>query len=201
MFGKIGVTDDEARKYYEAHLERVHDAADGHAARDPRRRAERREGVNVAADDAAKAKAEQIRARAAGRRQLREAGRRGLGRAVEGQRRPDRAAQHRRSVARSAQADRVDEGRATSPSRSARTRGYQIFKLESSTPTQTHAVRTGARADQRAACSPTSARTSSRSTSQKLRAQAIIEWKNEDVKKAYEEGLQAAGGCARRRSD
>jgi hypothetical protein len=32
----------------------------------------------------------------------------------------------------------------------------------------------------------------------KLRAQAIIEWKNEDIKKAYEEGLnrQAAAGSA-----
>ena len=35
---------------------------------------------------------------------------------------------------------------------------------------------------------------------QKLRAQAIIEWKNEDVKKAFEEGIEAAGG-RRRRSD
>jgi hypothetical protein len=28
---------------------------------------------------------------------------------------------------------------------------------------------------------------------EKLRQQAIIEWKNEDVKKAYEAGLKAAG--------
>ena len=55
------------------------------------------------------------------------------------------------------------------------------------------AVRPGARADQRTACSPTSARRSSTSIWQKLRAQAIIEWKNDEVKKAYEEGAEAAG--------
>ncbi len=30
----------------------------------------------------------------------------------------------------------------------------------------------------------------------KLRAQAIIEWKNEDVKKAYEEGLKQASAAS-----
>ena len=57
------------------------------------------------------------------------------------------------------------------------------------------AVRAGARADQRPHRSPASARTSSRSTSTKLRAQAIIEWKNPDVKKAFDEGSRA--GAAR----
>ena len=33
----------------------------------------------------------------------------------------------------------------------------------------------------------------------KLRAQAIIEWKNADLKKAYDEGLRAGQDTARRR--
>ncbi len=68
-------------------------------------------------------------------------------------------------------------------------RGYQILKLESSTPTQTmpfeqareqisDRVFTGKRKEE------------FEKYLEKLRAQAIIEWKNEDVKKAYEEGLK-----------
>ena len=43
------------------------------------------------------------------------------------------------------------------------------------------------------ACSRTSARQSSRSTWSSCAPQAIIEWKNADMKKAYDEGLAAAG--------
>ena len=54
VIGKIGVTEEEAREYYEAHLQRVHDAADRHAARDPRQRARpTRKASTSAADEAA----------------------------------------------------------------------------------------------------------------------------------------------------
>ena len=96
VFGKIGVTDEEARKYYEAHLEEfttpptvtlreilVAVPGDREGAERRRRTTRRRRRPRRFA-----------RAHA-GRRELREAGRRGLRRAVEGQRRPDRAAEHR----------------------------------------------------------------------------------------------------------
>ena len=67
-------------------------------------------------------------------------------------------------------------------------RGYQVLKLESSTHGR-RPCRSNRRASRSASgCSPTSAATSFRSIS-KLRSQAIIEWKNDDVKKAYQEGL------------
>jgi peptidylprolyl isomerase len=69
------------------------------------------------------------------------------------------------------------------------TRGYQILKLESSTPTQTapfevardqisERVVTGKR------------RVEFDKYLVKLRAQAIIEFKNPDIKRAYDEGLK-----------
>ena len=107
VMSKIGVTDDEARKYYDAHLKEFQTsptvtlreilvAVPG----DPK-------ALNVAADEAAKAKAAAIRARVrTGGRELREARRRGLRFTVEGQRRPDRAAERERSLARSPEAGR-----------------------------------------------------------------------------------------------
>jgi parvulin-like peptidyl-prolyl isomerase len=71
-------------------------------------------------------------------------------------------------------------------------RGYQLFKLESSTPAQTmpfeqardqigDRVMTGKRQEE------------FDKFKQKLRQQAIIEWKNEDVKRAYDAGVKTAG--------
>ena len=72
-------------------------------------------------------------------------------------------------------------------------RGYQILKLESATPAQTMPFEQAREQISERVVHRQAPRASSRSTSTKLRAQAIIEWKNEDVKKAYEEGLAAAG--------
>ena len=75
---------------------------------------------------------------------------------------------------------------ATSP-RSLRTpRGYQILKLEVARPTADHGVRPGTRSNQRTVF------TDKREDEyekylDKLRAQAIIDWKNDDVKKAYDD--------------
>src|SRR6185295_7389730 len=72
------------------------------------------------------------------------------------------------------------------------TRGYQLIKLESTTPAQTlpfeqareligERVFTGKRVEE------------FEKYKQKLRQQAIIEWKNLDVKKAYDAGLKRSG--------
>ena len=50
--------------------------------------------------------------------------------------------------------------------------------------------------DQRARVRPTSARPSSRSTSRSCATQAIIEWKNDELKKAYDEGAEAGEAAA-----
>ena len=147
-------------------------------------------GVNVGAGRGGEGegRADSRAARSAGE-QLREAGGGGLRRAVEGQRRPDRSAQPERSVARPAQAHRGDEGRRRQPGRSARSAGYQILKLES-----LHADRRRMPFDQAREQISDRVFTDKRKDEfekylDKLRAQAIIEWKNPDVKKAYEEGL------------
>ena len=71
VIGKIGVTEDEAQRLLRGAPGRVHDAADGDAARDPRRRCRAtRKGVNVAADEAAQGEGRRDpQARAIGRRE------------------------------------------------------------------------------------------------------------------------------------
>ena len=72
----------------------------------------------------------------------------------------------------------------------ARAKGYQILKLESMTH-RGDRCRSSRRARKSAsACSPTSASEEFRKYLEKLRAEAIIEWKNAELKKAYDEGLQ-----------
>ena len=68
-------------------------------------------------------------------------------------------------------------------------RGYQLLKLETITPTKTLPF------DQAREQISERVFTDKRKAEfqkylEKLRAQAIIEWKNEDVKKAFEEGMK-----------
>ena len=69
------------------------------------------------------------------------------------------------------------------------TRGYQILKLEAITATNTLPL------DQAREQISERVFTDKRKAEfqkylQKLRSQAIIEWKNEDVKRAFEEGMK-----------
>ena len=77
-------------------------------------------------------------------------------------------------------------------------RGYQILKLESATPAQTLPF-DQAREQISERVFTDKRRDEFQKYLAKLRAQAIIEWKNDDVKKAYEEGLARAGQGDRRR--
>ena len=87
------------------------------------------------------------------------------------------------------QADRGDEGRATSAEPMRTARGYQILKLEAITPTQTMPFEQ-AREQISERVFTDKRKVEFQKYLEKLRAQAIIEWKNEDVKKAYEEGMK-----------
>ena len=76
-------------------------------------------------------------------------------------------------------------------------RGYQILKLESSTPPETLPFEQ-AREQISERVFTDKRRAEFEKYLEQLRAQAIIEWKNEDVKKAYEQGLSAEQAAGRR---
>jgi peptidyl-prolyl cis-trans isomerase SurA len=187
VFGKIAISEDEARKYYEEHPEEFTTVAsvtlreilvsvpnDGKA-------------LNVGLDEAAKAKAEQLRTRALAGESFEKL-------AADSSDAPSRAnagligplsvgdlsADLRKII------EPMKSGEMTEIIRT--TRGYQIFKVESLTASQKMAfeqareqisdrVFTGKRKDE------------FDKYLGRLRSQAIIDWKNADVRKAYEEGL------------
>lgn len=193
VLAKIGVTDDEARKYYETHLKEfttpptvtlreILVAVPG----DPK-------VLNVGADEAAKEKAEAIRKRV-----------------TDGGESVEKLAEEISDAPSKANAGLIGplsvndispdlrkliEGmKAGDVSELVRvTRGYQILKLESITPTQTMSLEQ-AREQISERVFTDKRKAEFQKYIHKLRTQAIIEWKNEDVKKAFEEGmkLQAA---------
>jgi len=194
VFGKVGVSEDEARAYYDAHLNEfttppsitlreILVAVTGGAR-----------GMNVAQDEAAKERADAIRARILAGESFEKV-------AAEVSDAPSKAnagligplsvndlSPDLRKVIEGMKVGGVSEVVRS-------TRGYQLLKLESSTPAQTmpfeqareqigDRVVTGKRQEE------------FDKFKERLRQQAIIEWKNEDVKKAYETGLKASGAAA-----
>ncbi len=189
VMGKIGVAEDEARKYYETHVDEFTSAPTVTLREilvavksDPK-------GVNVAADEAAKAKIEEIRRRVtAGGENFEKV-------AAEASESPSKAnagligpisvnelSPELRSAAQTMKAGDVTQVLAARG-------GYQLFKLETTTPTQTMPF------DQAREQISERVFTDKRKVEyakylEKLRAQAIIEWKNPDVKRAFDEGLK-----------
>ena len=189
IFGKIAVSEDEARTYYDAHLNEFTTPASVTIREILITVPNDGKTLNVGLDDAAKAKAEKIRSRA-----------------LEGDSFEKLAADMSDAPSR-ANAGLIgpinlnemnaDLRQVIEPLKTGditpivRTpRGYQFFKLESMTASQTmpfeqareqisDRVVTGKRKEE------------FEKYLAKLRSQAIIEWKNADVKKAYEEGLGA----------
>ena len=177
VMGKIGVSDDEARKYYDSHLKiLVAVPSDGKT-------------INVGKDDDAKAKAEQIRVRAVGGESFEKL-------AADVSDSPSRSnagligpislndlsADLRKMV------EVLKAGDVTPVTRMAR--GYQLYKLEALTTAQTMPFEQAR--DQIGDRVFTDKRKAEyQKYLEKLRAQAIIEWKNPDVKKAFEAGLKA----------
>jgi peptidyl-prolyl cis-trans isomerase SurA len=192
VMAKIGVTDDEARKYYESHLSEfttsptvtlreVLVAVRG----DPK-------VMNVAADEAARARAEEIRKRTTtgGENFEKLAGEisDSPSKANAGLIGPlsvnDLSPELRKLV------ESMKAGDVSEPVRTAR--GYQLLKLEAITPTSTLPL-DKAREQISEHVFTDKRKVEFQKYIQKLRAQAIIEWKNEDVKKAFEEGLKLQG--------
>ena len=189
VLSKIGVTDDEARKYYETHLKdfttpptvtlrEILVAVPG----DPK-------VMNVAADEAAKGRAEAIRTR------VTSGGENFEKLAADESDSPSKAnagligplsvndlSPELRKLVESMKAGEVSE-----PVRAAR--GYQLLKVEAITPINTMTLEQ-AREQISEHVFTDKRKAEFQKYLQKLRAQAIIEWKNEDVKKAFEEGMK-----------
>ena len=192
VLGKIGVTDDEARRYYEAHLNEfttpptvtlreILVAVNSDA-----------KGLNVAGDEAASARAEEIRKR------VTTGGESFEKLAAEVSDSPSKAnagligplsvndiSPDLRKLIESMKPGQVGELVRTP-------RGYQILKLETITPTETLPL-DKAREQISERVFTDKRKAEFQKYLQKLRAQAIIEWKNEDVRKAFEEGLKQQG--------
>ena len=192
VFCKVGVSEEEARAYYDAHLNEfttpssvtlreILVSVGGDA---------KGKGINVAQDEAAQARAEAIRARiVAGEKfdtlasSVSDAPSKSNA-GVIGPLSLNDLSPDLRKVIENLKPGGFSEVLRTS-------RGYQILKLESSTPAETmpfeqardkigDRVFTGKRQEE------------FEKYKQKLRQQAIIEWKNEEVKKAYDTGLKQA---------
>jgi peptidyl-prolyl cis-trans isomerase SurA len=187
VFGRVAVTDDEAHKYYDAHMAEFTTPSSVmlreiliNVPADAR-------GVNAAADDAAKARAEEVRNRVVGgdafdkvAAELSDSASKANGGLIGPLNVNDLSADFRKLV------EPLKPGEMSQVIRTQR--GYQILRLESTTPTKilefdkardqiSERVFTDKRLDE------------FQKYRVKLRAQAIIDWRNQDVKKAYEEGL------------
>jgi peptidyl-prolyl cis-trans isomerase SurA len=189
VLAKIGVTTEEARKYYEAHLNEfttpptvtlreILILVPGDA-----------KGLNVAADEAAKAKAETIRARVTTGRESFEMV------AADVSESPSKAnagligplsvtdiSPDLRKLIEGMKSGDVSELIRTP-------RGYQILKLETISTAQTMTL-DQAREQISERVFTDKRRAEFQKYVEKLRAQAIIEWKNQDVRKAFDEGMK-----------
>jgi len=190
VLAKIGVTDDEARRYYESHLSEFTTPPSVTLREILISVAGDSKGLNVATDEAAKAKAEEIR------RRVTTTGGEGFDKlAAEVSDSPSKAnagligplsvnvisPDLRKSIESMKPGDVSELVRTT--------RGYQLLKLETMTPTQTLPLEQ-AREQISERVFTDKRRAEFRKYVQKLRTQAIIEWKNPDVRKAFEEGIK-----------
>jgi peptidyl-prolyl cis-trans isomerase SurA len=186
VFGKVSISEDEARRYYDAHLADFTTAA-AVTLREILVAVPPDKAADAAQDALARAKANEIRARAV-------AGENYMKLAEDSSDAPSKAnagligpislsdlSPELRKVVEPMKSGEVSPVIRTS-------RGYQIFKIETLSAAQTtpfetareqigDRIVTGKRKDE------------FDKYLAKLRAQAIIEWKNPDVKKAFEEGL------------
>ncbi len=189
VLSKIGISEDEARQYYDSHLNEfttppsvtlreilVALPGDG-------------KSVNVAADEEAKAKAEAIKTRV-----------------TTGKENFDKLASEISDSPSKANAGLIGPISLSDISPELRTmiqkmkpgdvsdvirtaRGYQLLKLEASTVAQTMPFEQ-AREQISERVFTDKRKGEYQKYLEKLRSQAIIEWKNADVKKAFEEGLK-----------
>jgi peptidyl-prolyl cis-trans isomerase SurA len=187
VFGRVAVTDDEAHKYYDSHMGEFTTPSSIMLREILVGVQSSGRGLNVAADDAAKAKAEDIRKRITGGEMFEkvaaeasESASKANGGLIGPLNVNDLSPDFRKII------EGLKPGEMTQVIRTQR--GYQILMLESATPTKV--LEFDKARDQIGERVFTDKRREEfQKYLVKLRAQAIIDWKNPDVKKAYDEGL------------
>jgi peptidyl-prolyl cis-trans isomerase SurA len=188
VMGKIAVSDDEVKQFYEANRDSFTTQPQVTLREILVNVPTNEKGVNVAEDDAAKAKAEDIRKRVeAGEpfarlaSDLSDSGSKANGGLIGPISRSDLSPELQKEIAS------LKVGQLTRTLRT--TRGYQIIKLESSSEIKTKTMEE-ARPEIADRVAAQKQRGQMVLYLQQLRTQAIIDWKNEEVKKAYEVGLK-----------
>ena len=195
VVNKVAMTEDEARAYYDSHLTEFTTPASVTLSEILISPPTEARGVSVAADEAAKERAVAVRARAAAGESyeklaadVSDSPSRANGGLIGPIKLDDLSLELRKII------EGMKIGEVSAPLRT--TRGYQILKLETMSPKQTLAF------DQAREQIADHVLGDKRKREflkylDKLRAQAIIEWKNEEIRKAYLEGLkrQAAAGA------
>ena len=192
VMAKIGVTDDEARTYYDSHMNEFTSAPTVTLREilvatpsDPK-------GINVGADEAALEKASAIRTR------VTTGGENFEKLASEISDSPSKAnagligplSVNDISPDLRKMIEKMKPGDISEPVRT--TRGYQVLKLETITATQVMSLEQ-AREQISERVFTDKRKAEFQKYMQKLRAQAIIEWKNPDVRRAFEEGVKQQG--------
>ena len=184
---KISVTEDEMRVYYEANRQRFTTPSEITLREILIEVPVTAQGVNVAQDDAAKARADEIRKRLL-------AGEPFPRLAAEASDSPSKAnggligpIKHEElAPALQAQIDKMQVGDLTEIARTQR--GYQILKLESRTETKVRSF-DEARDDITNAVGDQKMQGERMKYLEKLRAQATIVWRNDELRKAYDQAL------------
>jgi parvulin-like peptidyl-prolyl isomerase len=186
---KISVTEDESRAYYEGHKNEFTTPAEITLREILVEVPVSDRGINAAQDDEAKAKAEAARTRAVGGEPFARL-------AAELSDAPSKAnggligpiSRDELAPALQMQIDAMRVGDVTEPIRTQR--GYQILKLETRTDTKTRTFEE-ARDDISQRVGDEKLRGERLKYLERLREQATITWRNDELKKAYEQALEA----------
>jgi len=195
VLGKIGVSESEARAYYETHTHEFTTPPTVTLREILVAIPQDNRGVNVAAEEAAKTRAQEIRARVTEGKQdfakaaseVSDSPSKANGGLIGPLSIQDVSPDLRKVVEPMKPGDVTDLIRTN--------RGFQILKLESKTESQT-APFEQAREQISERVFTDKRKAEYLKYLDKLRSQAIIEWKNEDVKRAFEQGLKQQQGGA-----
>lgn len=184
---KISVTDEEAQAYYNAHKQDFTTVPEITLREILIEVPTSDRGVNVAQDDEAKAKAEQARARVMGGEpfarvagEVSASGSKANGGLIGPISYDELAPDLQKQI------DSMKIGDVTEPIRT--TKGYQLLQLDSRTETKTKTFE-DARADINQKVGDTKLREERYKYLERLRSQATITWRNDELKNAYDQAL------------